>query len=288
MNQLQIQNLAFAYSRSKRIFEDFSLELSSGINVLLGANGSGKTTLFKMLATITVPQKGTIRLNQLDYRRDNVRPAISYIPQSFDLFPSLTPLDFLRYIGEVKYGMKGAALEQEVQRVVELADLSEFTTKRMASLSEGMNRRVGIAQALMGDAVLIIADEPTAGLDPEQRENFNQIVRRIPKEKIVLLSTHIIEEIKEFTDHLVVLSKGKASFQGSYEAFVHSLDGRFFQLENPTQAQLEELQQKGRLLGRQIDDLEHRRYRYVLADPDNGPRGGAVQPTLGELWAYYE
>ena len=286
-NRLTIQGVRFGY-KEDIIFEDLNLTFQSGINVLLGANGCGKTTLFKMLAGVTSPDIGIIRLNDKEYGRDEVRPYLSYIPQNFNVFPTLTVQELLEYVGKIKYGLKGPALKEQVERAATLADVTEFRKKKMRQLSEGMRRRVGIAQALIGEATLIIADEPTAGLDPEQRFKFNQVVQRIPKEKIVILSTHIIEDIQKFSDQVYIMSKGKVGYQGSYEDLLHSLDGRVFEARLPAQGDPEQFSDRAKILSRDFTDTEMILHLGFYQRPEDQAGLTPVTPDLAEIWSYYE
>ena len=286
-NQLVLNNLCFSY-RTTKVLEDLTLTFHSGTNVLLGANGCGKTTLFKMLAGVTSPDKGSIQLNDKLYGKDQVRPLLSYIPQNFNVFPTLTVQELLEYVGKIKYHLKGQALKEQVEQAAALADVTEFRKKKMRSLSEGMRRRVGIAQALIGDATLIIADEPTAGLDPEQRFKFNQVVQRIPKDKIVILSTHIIEDIQKFSDQVYIMSKGKIGYQGSYEELTHSLDGRTFEVRLPAQADPEQFAQEAKILSKDFTDTEMILHLAFHEPPSDPGEMVPITANLAEIWSYYE
>lgn len=288
MNKLEIKDVSFSYGRNI-VFEHFSVELESGINVFLGHNGSGKTTLFKMLASITLPQKGDIFLNGQSYKETDLRKQLSYIPQSFDVFPNITVNDFLRYIGKVKLGSQPDVIQKEIGKAVELTDVSEFLDKKMKKLSEGMRRRVGIAQALIGDPPLLIFDEPTAGLDPEQRARFNSTLRKISGDKIVLMSTHIIEDIKNFSDNIIILSKGAMTFQGSYDELVHSLDGKVFKTTVPLEQYREEAVKKDFIILHKAFEREEVMLKLALRANSPAPQGMiSAEPNLTELWSYYE
>lgn len=169
-------------------------------------------------------------MNRISYDNSDIRNYLSYVPQNFDIFPNIKVKDFLYYIGNIKTGKKKTELKEEISRAVEQTDIGDFTNEKMKNLSEGMRRRVGIAQALIGDPKLIIADEPTAGLDPEQRAKFNLLINSLSKDIIILISTHIIEDIQFFSDKIFVLSNGQVKFNGSYKEFIHSLDGKVFEM----------------------------------------------------------
>ena len=290
MNKLVIKDLYFSYFGNP-VLQNLQLTVQDGINVILGANGSGKTTLFKMLVGVTKPKKGSIFLNDTSFKKGiDLREQVAYIPQNFSVYPAIRVRELLEFVGQVKYGYKGSQLQQEIERVTELADVGEFLHKRMKNLSEGMRRRVGIAQALIGNPKLIVADEPTAGLDPEQRFNFNLTLQRIPKDRIVLLSTHIIEDIQQFSDQIFVLSKGSINYQGTYHEFAHSLDGRSFEVKVSTQEDLKAVEEKAQILSRAMIENQMLLKVAFQYPPEEGEIPGMQPsvPNLAEVWSYYE
>lgn len=290
MNKLEIKNIDFSYGKHN-IFDNLTMDIHSGINVILGPNGSGKTTLFKMLAAITKPKKGTIHLNRISYDNSDIRNYLSYVPQNFDIFPNIKVKDFLYYIGNIKTGKKKTELKEEISRAVEQTDIGDFTNEKMKNLSEGMRRRVGIAQALIGDPKLIIADEPTAGLDPEQRAKFNLLINSLSKDIIILISTHIIEDIQFFSDKIFVLSNGKVKFNGSYKEFIHSLDDKVFEMIFNLNEYSETYERdKGIIVLSKIIEKDKVRLHFTL-NGKNAPMTEAKKvenPTLAEIWSYYE
>lgn len=279
---LTIDNLSFSYGKHN-VFSNYNLKLESGINVLLGANGSGKTTLFKILTTIFEPKKGMICLNGFQYNTKEYRKHISYIPQIFDIYPGLKVRDFLGHIAQLKYQYSKEKIEEEITRVSAAADITDFTNKKMKDCSEGMRKRVGIAQALLGDADFIVADEPTAGLDPEQRNKFNMVLKRIPADKIVLISTHIIEDIKDYYDNIIILSEGKITFQGNYEELMSSLDNRVAELTIGSEM-LSEYESKYKIISKNFED-EKITIKFVVDEMTDGMN--MVVPTITDIWTFY-
>lgn len=225
MNKLEIQNVTFGYKRNHNVLNNLSLTLEDGIHVFLGVNGSGKTTLFKLITGILPLKKGRIMLNG---KSGDLRNMIAYVPQTFNVYPNMKVYDFLSFIYSIRKAYCKKSVKETIDEVSEMADISEFLDKKMKELSEGMRRRVGIAQALIGDAALIVADEPTAGLDPEQRYNFNNILSEIGRSRILFISTHIIEDIEKFYDSVCVLSKGAVTFKGTFGEFAGSLDDKLY------------------------------------------------------------
>ncbi len=281
MNTLEVRDLRFSYFR-KPVLRGLHLQFSSGINVIVGENGGGKTTLFKILAGIYRPKGGQLLLNGKSLAEVPVaKRQIAYLPQDFQVYPTMKVNDFLKLICKVK-----GADDSERERVIEAADLSEFCDQKMKTLSGGMLRRVGIAQALIGKPCVIIADEPTAGLDPEQRLAFNRVLQRVAKETIVLLSTHIIEDIRDFYDRIIIFSQGESRFNGTYEQLMGGVA-----CVELTERELTALQQEkipcrasdrrsegGETLYRTLLDKETAARRYPERQ---GPA------NLLEIWSYY-
>lgn len=280
---LIIKDISFSYGK-KHIFNHYDLTINNGINVVLGANGSGKTTLFKMLAKINDPKSGTIFLNSNNYGTKDIRKYISYIPQSFNVYPSVKVKDFLEHIGNVKYGYNKGKMKNEIERVAKATDISDFLHEKMKNLSEGMRKRVGIAQAIIGDAALIIADEPTAGLDPEQRNKFNVILKRVASDKIILVSTHIIEDIRDYYDHIVTISKGKNTFEGSYFEFINSLNNRVVEMEVNLN-DIEDIESKFHIINK--DYREEKVIVRAIVD-EVSEEMKMVEPSLTDIWSYYK
>lgn len=196
MSTLSIQHLNFSYKK-RPIFTNFCHEFTEGMNYIVGNNGSGKSTLMKLLATILTPNKGDILLNGISYQKvEKIRKILSYIPQEFNIYPNITVKELLNYIAAVKFSEKNEARVEEV-----LADmnLKEYASVRMKQLSTGTRKRVAVAQAMLNVPALILCDEPTAGLDADNRSAFNRIIREISekhKDIIILYATHIPEDIE--------------------------------------------------------------------------------------------
>ena len=217
MSLLQINSLQKVYGKHPNIvyaLNDVTFSVESGVFGLLGHNGAGKTTLMKLLATISKPTSGSISVCGFDTQKqgDEVRKLIGYMPQELNMYPSLNVLDFVSYMAE----LKGIRNPRKVMDVLEQVDMAQYAKRRINQLSGGMKRRVGIAQALVGDPHILIVDEPTAGLDPEERVRFRGILSRFAKDgKCVLLSTHIVEDVYQLCERLAVLRKGTLFFCGN-------------------------------------------------------------------------
>lgn len=200
MSTLSVQHLTFSY-QGKKVFSDFQHEFSEGINYVIGKNGSGKSTLMKLLATILTPDKGELSLNGVSYKKvRDIRKVLSYIPQEFNIYPEITVRELLDYIASVKFSKRNLPRVEEV--LTEL-DLREYASVRMKALSTGTRKRVAIAQAILKVPQLILCDEPTAGLDGDNRASFNRILRKISEkhtDTIILYATHIPDDIDRDSD----------------------------------------------------------------------------------------
>lgn len=200
MSTLSVQHLTFSY-QGKKVFSDFQHEFSEGINYVIGKNGSGKSTLMKLLATILTPDKGELSLNGVSYKKvRDIRKVLSYIPQEFNIYPEITVRELLDYIASVKFSKRNLPRVEEV--LTEL-DLREYASVRMKALSTGTRKRVAIAQAILNVPQLILCDEPTAGLDEDNRAMFNSTLREISEkhaDTIILYATHIPEDIDRDSD----------------------------------------------------------------------------------------
>lgn len=247
MNQIEINNLTKQYKNQVTALTDISFQVESGVFGLLGHNGSGKTTLMKILATIMRPTSGSVRIGGYDINTqgEEARRLIGYLPQELSMYPTLTVFDFVCYMA----ALKGVKDREKVMDVLEQVDMGQYAGRRIGQLSGGMKRRVGIAQALAGDPRILIVDEPTAGLDPEERVRFRSVLSRFAKDdKCVLLSTHIVEDVYQLCEKLAVLRKGALFFSGSAEELLSKAAGKVKIVEIEKEKDLAALQKKAVVL----------------------------------------
>ena len=206
-----------------------SFTASEGVTGLLGPNGAGKTTLLRMLATVLAPDGGTLRLLGRDPgspdERVDIRRRLGYLPQEPGYHRAFTAFDFVDYVAILKEMTDRRERHDEVRRVLDLVGLTEQSGTRVRALSGGMRRRAGLAQALLGDPELVVLDEPTAGLDPEQRMRFRDVVSRTAEACTVVLSTHQTEDVAALCEHVVVVDHGRALFAGSVRELVATAEG---------------------------------------------------------------
>ena len=223
---IQANHISFTYPGGKRALDDVSLDLASpNLIGLLGPNGAGKTTLMKLLVAGLLPTSGEILIDgkPLKKQENLLKDNLGYLPQIFGLYDELTIRQFLRYMATLK-GL-GKAMDDEVDRVMEATNLTELRGRRVGALSGGQRQRVGIAQALLGSPKFMIFDEPTAGLDPEERIKFRTLFSHSAEDKIVLLSTHIIEDIQAVCNRIIVINLGNILFDGTPEQVVQTAKG---------------------------------------------------------------
>jgi ABC-type multidrug transport system ATPase subunit len=207
---LEIRSLTKTYPGGTQALSDVSLTLPAGVLGLLGANGAGKTTLMSIIATVVKPTRGTVLWEGKDVVSDpgSVRRALGYLPQDFGVYDRLTAREFLSYLGRLK-GIPERSLRARVSALLELVNLHGVADRRLGGFSGGMRQRVGIAQALLGDPKLVIVDEPTAGLDPEERVRFRNLLSDLGGERIVILSTHIVSDVEATATGIALIDQGR-------------------------------------------------------------------------------
>lgn len=224
--ELKITDLAKDF-RKTRAVDQVSYTFQSGVYGLLGVNGAGKTTLMRMLTTLLNPTSGEIRWDGEDvFKMDKeYRKLLGYLPQDFGVYPDFTVQDYLMYISTLK-GIRPAAARARVQEMLHLTGMTQFKNKKMKSLSGGMKRRAGIAQAVLNDPKILILDEPTAGLDPSERIRFRNLISELAADRIVLLSTHIVSDVESVAGQIILMKDGKFLVTGTSEEIISSCSDR--------------------------------------------------------------
>ncbi len=225
-----IQQLNKVYRGGVHALNDVDMSIPSGMFGLLGPNGAGKTTLMRILAGILRPTSGKIQVGAFDGNtekgRTGIKQMLGYLPQDLGMYPDLSAREFLDYIGILK-GMNDREERQErVEELLEVIALRDVAGRKLKTFSGGMKRRVGIAQALMNDPKLLIVDEPTAGLDPEERIRFRNLLSELAGERTVLLSTHIVEDIAQTCRNLAIMNNGRVIFQGTTSDLIQEAEGK--------------------------------------------------------------
>ena len=273
--ELVVRTLRKQYPH-KLAVDRVSLTLTPGIYGLLGANGAGKTTLMRMLCGILHPTGGEISLDGLGVAQEEYRACLGYLPQDFGLFNELTVAQFLDYMAALK-GLRDSGTA--VREVIRTVNLEGQARARIRSLSGGQRQRVGIAQALLGAPPLLILDEPTVGLDPEERIHFRNLFSRTAQDRLVLLSTHIIEDVQSVCDRLVVIDHGQILFTGTPEQLIQSATGHvgvFWEKD--------ETQEQGLHITARVNTSQGVRCRAVADQLP--PYVQAEDPTLEDAYLY--
>jgi ABC-2 type transport system ATP-binding protein len=225
---LRIENLSKTYGNGVEALKDVSLEIPGGMFGLLGPNGAGKSTLMRTLATLQAADAGTVRFDDLDVltQKHEVRKILGYLPQEMGIYPGVSAETLLDHFAVLK-GLDSAPERREaVAGLLRMTNLYDVRKRKLGSFSGGMRRRFGIAQALLGDPRLIIVDEPTAGLDPEERVRFHNLLCEIGETAVVILSTHIVEDVRELCSRMAILARGRVLLEGEPDALVARLAGR--------------------------------------------------------------
>jgi len=226
-NRILIQNLNKFYG-SKQAIYDLNLTIEQGMFGLLGRNGAGKTTLMKTLATLLNKKSGEISICGVPIENaKEIRKIIGYLPQEFSMYPSMTITEAMDYLG-ILSGMSSDLRKEKISALLKKVNLSEHSSKKVKALSGGMKRRLGIAQALLHDPKVLIVDEPTAGLDPEERIRFRNLLCEIAEDKIVILSTHIVGDIEATCEDIAILNDGKLLYNGTVNDLLEFAKGNTY------------------------------------------------------------
>ncbi len=280
---IEISHVTKKYSNGVMALDDISFCVGSGVFGLLGHNGAGKTTFMKALVTVLSPSTGTIRVCGFDSRKqgNEVRERIGYLPQELAMYPSLSVFDFVNYMAE----LKGIHDKKAVNEVLEQVEMLEFSKRKIKQLSGGMKRRVGIAQALIGNPKILVVDEPTAGLDPEERVRFRGLLSRYAREgRTVLLSTHIVEDVHQLCEELAVLRKGRLFYAGTSAALLERVKGKIKLLHLENENQLVELQKKSVVL--QTTYESHGLTARIMDEDSSFPGAVTDTATLEDAYVY--
>ncbi len=228
--RLEIQNISKKYDKEKYGLKDYSISIETGILGLLGPNGAGKSTLMKIIATISQPTSGSITLDGVDIAKEPnaIRKILGYLPQDFGVYPNLNAYEFLEYIAAMK-GVGGSNLRPRIEALLEGVNLTEAAKKPIGTYSGGMKQRIGIAQVLLNNPKILIFDEPTVGLDPEERVRFRNLISDLANDCIVILSSHIVSDIETIADEVAIMKKGQLITKGLQEEVIDTVREKVFE-----------------------------------------------------------
>jgi ABC-2 type transport system ATP-binding protein len=278
---LETRGLSKAY-KGVQALKDFNLKLTPGILGLLGPNGAGKSTLMRMLATITTPTEGTIQWNGQDVVKDPeaLRSVLGYLPQDFGVYPNLSGQEFLEYMAAIK-GMSGEKARRKISDLLDLVNLREAARRPLGGYSGGMRQRVGIAQALLNDPELLIVDEPTVGLDPEERVRFRNLLSDLSGQRIIILSTHIVSDVESTASDIAILHKGELKVRARPEQLLKQMEGSVWEWMTESE-ELPAFKQQFLVSGtvRRMDGVEVRAVSGTKPCPDAKP----VTPNLEDVY----
>jgi ABC-2 type transport system ATP-binding protein len=262
-----------------------SLEISDGIFALLGPNGAGKSTLMSILTTLLEPTAGTARVGGMDVRhqKDEIRRILGYLPQDFGLYPSLTAYETLDYIALLYNISDASARKSRIEELLERMNLTDVRNRQVGGFSGGMKQRVGLAQALLNSPKLLIVDEPTAGLDPEERIRVRSLLAELAGERVIILSTHLIEDVEAVADRVAVLHKGRIRFEGDVPGMLEKARGKVWTVDAATS-------ELAGLRGKYLETAMRREGEKIqirlAADMVDHPAAKLTEPTLEDAYIW--
>ncbi|MBD0674846.1 ABC transporter ATP-binding protein [Streptomyces sp. CBMA156] len=227
---LELVDVTKVYKGGKRAVDGVTMRLGPGMVGLLGPNGAGKSSLMRIVSTVTRPTGGQVRYEGVDVvaEPDRLRRELGYLPQDFGVYPNLTSREFLAYLAAAK-GLGARSARARIDELIQLVNLTEAVKRPLGTYSGGMLRRVGIAQALLADPRVIVVDEPTAGLDPEERVRFRNLLSELAAERVVMLSTHIVSDVESVASDIAVVARGRLLRRGSPDELLREIDGQVWE-----------------------------------------------------------
>jgi ABC-2 type transport system ATP-binding protein len=282
MNTLQIKNLSKTYANGVKALGELSLEISNGMFGLLGPNGAGKSTLMKTIAGLQPADSGEIIFNGqniLEYPLF-IKKQLGYLPQDFGVYPKLSAYQLLEHLAVLKGVVKNERKEQ-ILSLLQKVNLYEQRNKEVHSFSGGMRQRFGIAQALLGNPKIIIVDEPTAGLDPEERNRFNNLLSEIGEQIIVILSTHIVEDVRSLCSQMAIINKGSLIARGAPSQFIQQLNGTIWS-KTIAKNELQQYAENFNIISSQLNAGRLNIHIHAVETPDNGFE--AINPGLEDVY----
>ncbi|MFW8591034.1 ABC transporter ATP-binding protein [Glaciecola sp. 2405UD65-10] len=273
---LSINQLTKTYSNGVRALDGINLKIPKGMFGLLGPNGAGKSSLMRTIATLQSPDSGSIQFNDIDVLAspNELRERLGYLPQDFGVYPRVSAEKLLDHLAILKGLSNKAERKETVQGLLVHTNLWQHRDKAVSGYSGGMRQRFGIAQALLGDPDLLIVDEPTAGLDPEERNRFHNLLVSLGEEKVIILSTHIVEDVSELCPNMAVLGQGQILLEGNPIELTHQLAQRIW-CKQVSMEELKEIEQQYSLISSRLIAGKH----VVHVMSDNAPEGFDPAPA---------
>lgn len=283
MSILKISNLSKTYSNGVKALDNVNIEIENGMFGLLGPNGAGKSSLMRTLATLQEADSGTIMLDDLDVVKDptELRKVLGYLPQEFGVYPRITAEQLLDHLCILKGITNSKERKELVKYLLDKVNLYDKRNKSVKGFSGGMKQRVGIAQALIGNPKLIIVDEPTAGLDPGERNRFYNLLAEVGKEVIVILSTHIVDDVRELCTKMAIMNLGEIVFQGSPQTAIEELKGKVYH-KMVSREELEQYANEYSVISNKMVGGQPLIHIYNDSNPGNGFE--LVNPNLEDVF----
>lgn len=280
--ELIIDRLTKQY-KNKIAVDRISLTLKEGVYGLLGANGSGKTTFMRMICGVLKPTSGEVKFNGIDVSEEEYRDSLGYLPQDFGYYPEFSAYDFLLYMASLK-GLTKQRAKGKANELLELVALSDVAKKKIKTFSGGMKQRLGIAQAMLNNPKILILDEPTAGLDPKERVRFRNLISRLGKDKIVLLSTHIVSDVEYIASTILVMKEGQIIHEGGLDEIISAIEGKVFECSVDSQTAADLIANYPII---NIREESGKTFLRLVAEKSPCETAVAVPAVLEDLYLYY-
>ena len=271
MNSLKIKNLTKKYANGVQAMNDISLEIENGMFGLLGPNGAGKSTLMKTIVGLQQPDQGSLNFNDVDIVENStfIKTQLGYLPQDFGVYQNISAYDLLNHLAILKGMNDKKSRKEQILALLEKTNLLEHKYKAVSTYSGGMRQRFGVAQALLGNPKIIIVDEPTAGLDPEERNRFNNLLSEIGENIIVILSTHLVEDVRNLCTKMAIINKGQLLLCGNPEEFITQINGKIWK-KNIDKNELSDYQSKYKIISTQLQASKLSVKVFSNENPNNG------------------
>lgn len=262
MNKIVIKGLSKSYDGKKDALNSLDLVIPNGMFGILGRNGSGKSTLMNIIATILQPSKGTVTINGIEIKNSQkIRQMIGYLPQDFDFYPNMKVSEVLYYLGFLSK-INQTDFDKYVDLILRKVNLIDYKNKKVKSLSGGMKKRLGMAQAILHDPKVIIVDEPTAGLDPEERVRIRNLLSDLAENKIVIISTHIVSDIESTCNRIAILDKGSLVYKGDIPSLIQQSDDHIYEI-NLSPSELESFRENDLFITKTQEIENKLKFRFI-------------------------
>ena len=284
--ELVIQNLSKTYPNGVRALQNVSLTIQQGMFGLLGPNGAGKSTLMRSIATLQEPDGGKIVFNGIDVRtqKEDLRKVLGYLPQEFGVYPKVSAEKLLDHLAVLKGISNTSERKELVEALLHKTNLYEARKKNLGGYSGGMKQRFGIAQALLASPKLIIVDEPTAGLDPAERNRFHNLLSELGEEAVVILSTHIVDDVKKLCTNMAIINQGQILMTGNPKEAIKEVEGKIWQ-KKIAKGELPKYKDAFNVISDRLETGET--LINILADSDPGQGFSSVEPGLEDVYFSY-